>query len=268
LIPSLVGGQPIGAYYEWPDENVEANITYSYWLQDIDFNGGVKEHGPVEASLTSGNTIPTIPPVNTVQPTETSANTPEPSPSRTIVPTTQVDPTSTATPRSAELPTRTPTSPQSSPTAVSLQPTQSEGDNQQPTEVAETATSANPSRQPTIASPIVSNSETNDPESGDQLTTKVVADAIAEQIITESLQEPSPDIIGKDPVSGISAQSIGNDNPLSSEADNSVIESDRASASTSTLALIILVAALLLALGGGIAVWLMLKPPATDHENE
>jgi hypothetical protein len=268
LIPSLVGGQPIGAYYEWPDDDVEANITYSYWLQDIDFNGGVEEHGPIEASLTSGNTIPTIPPVNTVQPTETLVNTPEPSPSRTIVPTEQVVPTSSATPRIAELPTRTPTIPQSTPTVISLQPTQSEGDNQQPTEVEETATSPSPSRQPTIISPVLSSSETNDPENEDQLTTEVFADTIGEQAPTGNLQDPPPNIIGEQPTSGIIPQSIGSDNPLSSEAANSAIESDGASASTSTLATIILIAALLLALGGGIVVWLLLKPQIADHENE
>lgn len=268
LIPSLVGGQPIGAYYEWPDENVEENITYSYWLQDIDFNGGVEEHGPVEASLASGNSIPTIPPANTVRPTETLVNTPEPSPSATTVPTTQVEPTSTATTHSAELPTQTPAFAQSTPTVVIVQPTQSGGNNQQPTEVVETATSPNPSRQPTLTSPMDSNSEINNPESGDQQTTEGVADTISEQVTTENLQDPSPNVVGEQSPSEISAQSIGSDNPRSIETDNSAIVSERASANTSTLALIILVAALLLALGGGIAVWIMLKPRAAAHDNE
>jgi hypothetical protein len=112
------------------------------------------------------------------------------------------------------------------------------------------------------------NSDTDDPESGDQLTAEVVADSIAEQTTAENLQDPSSNIIGKQPTSGIGAQSIGSDNSLSSETEDSVFESDRTSASTSTLAPIILVAALMLALGGVIAVWLLLKPQVTDHENE
>jgi hypothetical protein len=60
LIPSQSTG-PTGAFYQWPDNNVQPNIQYTYWLQDIDINGNDTVHDPIVASVSGGNTIPTHP---------------------------------------------------------------------------------------------------------------------------------------------------------------------------------------------------------------
>jgi hypothetical protein len=268
LIPSLVGGQPIGAYYEWMDETVEASITYSYWLQDIDFNGGAEEHGPVEAAVTAGNTIPTIPPINTIQPTETSTETPEPSPSATRISPTQETPTSTSTPRTAQIPSQTSTPVPVTSTEIPFQPTLTESPNLPPTSVAQSASPVIPSREPTTSPQVLLNMETRSPEIPLQQAAEVVAESIAEQETGDSLQDRSPSIVGEQPVNELSAQSIGSDEIESIETDDSAIENDGVGTSSATLALIILVAALLIAVAGGVTVWLMLRTQAADQENE
>jgi hypothetical protein len=105
-IPSQVGGQPIGAFYDYPDTNVVPNTVYTYWLEDLDFNGNSELHDPVEGSLVSGNTIPTVPP---------------PPAGSTATPTSTRTPTATATATSqAANPTATPTS---APTTQAAAPT-------------------------------------------------------------------------------------------------------------------------------------------------
>ena len=54
LIPSAVSGQPIGADYDWEDQDVQAGVTYYYWLQDLDTQGTFQFHGPVPGALSSG----------------------------------------------------------------------------------------------------------------------------------------------------------------------------------------------------------------------
>ncbi|MGD8518284.1 MAG: S8 family serine peptidase [Anaerolineae bacterium] len=54
LIPSQVApGSPTGAVYTWLDEDVEAGLTYYYWLEDVDASGAITRHGPVQATLST-----------------------------------------------------------------------------------------------------------------------------------------------------------------------------------------------------------------------
>jgi len=50
LIPAQ-GTAANGASYSFTDSNVEANITYNYWLVDIETSGKWTAHGPARARL-------------------------------------------------------------------------------------------------------------------------------------------------------------------------------------------------------------------------
>jgi len=261
LIPSVVGGQPIGAYYEWLDENIDAGINYWYWLQDLDFNGNVIDHGPVEASLASGNSIPTIPPLNTVQPTAASSSTPEPSPTVSINPTSQLAQTATATPR-VELPP-TPRTIQLSPTSSLTLVAQPGQQSQEPPEDPTITTAVEPTSQPTASGPLVLSSDTSTP-----VIEELPEPAEASPIAEPSQQALPPNVIAEQSSSSTGAQIIGSGNSQPTEEDKSEIEEKRTINDTTLLALIVLTAALLLILGAGIAVWLILKPQGADQGNE
>ena len=50
LIPTLVyPGSPYGAAYAYTDADVKKNLTYYYWLEDLDIYGYSEWHGPVSA---------------------------------------------------------------------------------------------------------------------------------------------------------------------------------------------------------------------------
>jgi len=50
LIPTNVyPGSPVGAKYEYTDPVTRKNVTYFYWLEDVDIYGGTELHGPVSA---------------------------------------------------------------------------------------------------------------------------------------------------------------------------------------------------------------------------
>ncbi len=51
LIPSLVGGLPIGAAYSYEDNDVVYKVTYYYWLESVEYNGYTELFGPVQATL-------------------------------------------------------------------------------------------------------------------------------------------------------------------------------------------------------------------------
>jgi hypothetical protein len=51
LIASQAPGSPTGASYQFADDTARAGITYYYWLQEVDANGGTVEYGPVSAQL-------------------------------------------------------------------------------------------------------------------------------------------------------------------------------------------------------------------------
>ncbi|MFN2169399.1 MAG: S8 family serine peptidase, partial [Anaerolineae bacterium] len=54
LIPNQVApGSPTGAVYTWLDDDVEAGLTYYYWLEDVDASGAITRHGPVQATLSA-----------------------------------------------------------------------------------------------------------------------------------------------------------------------------------------------------------------------
>ena len=268
LIQSLVGGQPIGAYYEWLDDNVEANSDYFYWLQDIDFNGNIVAHGPVEASVTGGNAIPTVPAVNTALPTETATRTPEPTASPTFVLTSQVEPTLTATPRTIEAPTLVPTLVQLTPVTGPAQPTQSGGGNQQPTITTEADSAASPTRQSTTASPVVLNSNSVTPENEQPLSAEAVGASVAEQAAAENQPDPPRTIAQERPSSDVNSQNLGRGNSRATELESTESVAKSSSTNTTTLALIILAAAVLLAMGGGIAIWLIVKPQGSEQVDE
>lgn len=51
IIPSQVGGQPIGAEYEYEDTTAERGIIYYYWLEAVDVNLSSDFYGPEKARL-------------------------------------------------------------------------------------------------------------------------------------------------------------------------------------------------------------------------
>ncbi len=51
LIPSQAPGSGMGFAYQWVDSDVQAGVTYFYWLEDVDFFGQSGLHGPVDATL-------------------------------------------------------------------------------------------------------------------------------------------------------------------------------------------------------------------------
>jgi hypothetical protein len=52
MIPSQVPpGSPIGAYYSWLDETVVEGVTYFYWLEEVNVQGGATEVGQASAGL-------------------------------------------------------------------------------------------------------------------------------------------------------------------------------------------------------------------------
>ena len=58
LIPTNVPpGSPFGATYSYEDTDVEPGRTYFYWLEDVDIDGSVELHGPVEVELTREQSI-------------------------------------------------------------------------------------------------------------------------------------------------------------------------------------------------------------------
>jgi hypothetical protein len=56
-IPGL-GSSPVGASYTHLDSGLENGVTYFYWLEDIDTNGGTERHGPVSATPVLGTAPP------------------------------------------------------------------------------------------------------------------------------------------------------------------------------------------------------------------
>jgi hypothetical protein len=64
LIPSQVPpGSPIGAVYTWLDDTVEEGVTYYYWLEVVNVQGGASEVGQASAAL------PTVSPYRIYLPT-------------------------------------------------------------------------------------------------------------------------------------------------------------------------------------------------------
>ena len=49
LIPAK-GNETAGAKYAYTDKGVEDNVTYLYWLEDVDLSGSASEHGPLKVT--------------------------------------------------------------------------------------------------------------------------------------------------------------------------------------------------------------------------
>lgn len=50
LIPSQGPGSGQGFAYHWVDNTVQTGVTYYYWVEDVDTNGTITQHGPVSVS--------------------------------------------------------------------------------------------------------------------------------------------------------------------------------------------------------------------------
>lgn len=268
MIPSQVGGQPTGAYYEWTDEDVDSNTNYFYWLQDIDFNGSVVNHGPVESTLAGGSLIPTMSPANTVQPTAPSTGTPQATPSPTILPTSQIEATATESPQIAPSSTPIPITAPLLATASPAQLGQPELVPQATNVSAAAAETGAASAPPTIESQSRTGSGQGNEESG-SVPTPTGSDGGDAEPIAEAVQQTAPDSeFVEQSSSDINAQIIGD----SSEGyrDSEEVEAEKSGTFdiSTALALIVLVAAFLLAVVAGITIWLVLSPKRVDSSNE
>jgi hypothetical protein len=109
------GSGPIGAKYEYLDEDVSVGILYYYVLEDFDTSQLVVTHGPITAMIEDPGITST--PSATPTTSSTSTLTPSPSSSRTA--------TSTATASRTPAPTRTftPAPPTFTPTPYTHTPT-------------------------------------------------------------------------------------------------------------------------------------------------
>ena len=270
LIPSFVGGQPTGAIYEWVDENVEEEMEYFYWLQDIDFNGGIENHGPVNAMLAGANTIATIPPATTIQPTAAPTNSPGLTqlPSPTPVPTNP--PTSQATDQRQFAPSDT----AEATAAISALINESVPLNQpvQPTAPVSASTPAIDQ-----APPVVSTGETHqtasilsEDDSGEQLSiaafdqTPGSIEQGAEAV--QSIADPSHSIEGS--ASGSSTGRASSDNQKLAASKELESRTGKPVSKTTSLAITALVAAVFLAVVALITGWLVLSSQDAKIDNE
>ena len=59
ITPAQIPGTGTGAgrTYAWTDAAVEANGTYFYWLEDVEYDGDTKRHGPVRVKLGDDTTL-------------------------------------------------------------------------------------------------------------------------------------------------------------------------------------------------------------------
>jgi hypothetical protein len=268
MIPSQVGGQPTGAYYEWNDEDVDSNTNYFYWLQDVDFNGTVVNHGPVESTLAGGSLIPTVPPANTAQPTATSTRTPQTTPSPTILPTLQIEAAVTESPQTAPSSTPIPITAPLLATASPAQLGQPELAPQAANVSAAAAETGAASAPPTIEPQSRTASGQGAEESG-SVPTPIGSDSGEAELITEAVQQTAPDSeLVEQSSSDISAQIIGDSSEGHRDSEEVEAENSGNFDSSTALALIVLVAAFLLAIVAGITIWLVLSPKRVDSSNE
>jgi len=136
-------GQFIGAEYDYPDGDVDAGVTYYYWLKVLD-TGPDEVFGPKSATPGPPPTsTPTPTPTGTSVPTATSTPLPTKTPASTSTSVPTVTPSFTATAAPTSTPAGTPTTtpvlpPPSSPNPTSaveqgLSPTATLGGIAQPT---------------------------------------------------------------------------------------------------------------------------------------
>lgn len=246
LIPSQVGGQPIGALYEYPDTNVQDQIIYSYWLESVDVNNSSQLHGPVQASLGGGSAI------NTPVPGGGGA----PDPTNTSPPPTAT----TAASNPTSPPSNEPTLPPPNPTATTA--TGSSSPTAAPTQAAPTGAANNPL--PTATQPAAdiqtagSLEPTNDapPETPLDITAVTpigVADAtaIASNDAAPSVKATATFIAGQD------LPAIGAQGTATPDDDTTTLTNDTQSGTgwRQTVAIAALIIGVLLTAGGGFALW-------------
>lgn len=259
LIPSQVGGQPIGAFYQFPDGGVVPDIVYTYWLEDIDFNGDPHDHDPVQSSLVGGNTIPTqpAPPAGSTA-TPTSTRTPTATATATAATSgTNATATSTRTPVAAGTATNAPP-----PTATVAAASQSQA---QPT-------ANRPQATPASTSP-TANQATNGypaPASVDQSQPDAVVnegDALASNPpeanpVESAPARNSPDSDQQAQSTAISAAPIGSGSQPQSAQDQQSSDGTSGTGFPEWL-IIVLVAGLLLAVAAGAATLFVLNQEST-----
>ncbi|MFZ0547706.1 MAG: hypothetical protein WAM60_19825 [Candidatus Promineifilaceae bacterium] len=252
LIPSQSNG-PTGAYYEWPDNDVQAGVQYTYWLEDIDIHGASHVHDPVVSSLSTGGAIPTAPPPggnnNTATPTPTSTPTRTPTPN----PTTQ----SGTTPTPSRTPTRTPAPSPTifNPTNTPIPQTQATAvpNNTSPTIVSQTAATATPLSE--VENPTLAPSENAVPI----LEAETSPAAPQPTATPQSLAQTA-----SDETNGLTAQQIGQGGQEPQERQvaeaNTNIDANSDSSNRSTLlTMALIISIVLFFIGGGGIIVLLLK---------
>jgi hypothetical protein len=252
LIPSQVGGQPIGAVYEFPDSNVQEQVTYTYWLESVDFNNHSELHGPIQAALGGGSIIST--------PVPGGADPPEPT--RTTAPATATTAAANPTPvvtGAGSQPTATRPNPTATIATVAASPTAAAP---LPTSGSNTTFSAPVSTEPAgLAQPTESfvAGDNGQPQSGETLP-----DAAA--VTPIGAVDPSP-VAANDTALAVqpTATFIASENlaPVGEQdapdpaGDGSVEEIQSGDNWRQTVAVIMLIIGVLLTAGGGFALWLM-----------
>jgi hypothetical protein len=242
LIPGQTG-DATGAFYQWPDNNVEIGVQYTYWLEDVDINSNSTVHDPVTATAGGGSTIPTVPP-----PGGGGNNTATPTPSRT--PTWTPSPTTQSGATAA--PTRTPTrTPIPQPTSSNSNPTPTTAPQIQVTAVTNTNTAATAAPQNTFAAPETENEEANLPAATNSApapdseinTGGEAAEATPLTLAQTSTEQQS----GSNPQLG---NAIGQDSQ-GSEGDSALNPASPDESSRSTLITMALIASVILLIAGG-----------------
>jgi len=269
MIPSQVGGQPTGAYYQWQDESAQANTTYFYWLQDVDFSGNIVNHGPVEAALAGGSLIPTVGPTNTPSATTAATNTPQPTSTPTTTPNSsdQAAASATSSPIPFESPISTPISAQ---TVVEQPSTPFSGSTSQGDPAYPVATELGNSSSVPVEQP--SQDSLNRPGSADLPTQdadvpRVVDGVVSSTPTVQAVADSVGNTLDEKDISSqaqvLSGDGSGNaDTPQKNEAGGSSFNQTR------LLALVVLTAAVLLGLVAVITLWLVLQTRSTNSNDE
>lgn len=244
--PTLIPGtnNVNGSTYEYVDSTPLPDTLYYYWLESIDSSEGSSFDGPIAAALATGTILATP----TSQP---ATATPRPATPTTSPSPTSVPPTATSLPAAATrtpVPSRTPVPATLAPTAIP-DPASEADDLSDPTLSPPTAMpTERPTTAPTLSpAPIVA---ADDPPSD------MPPDATELPATAVSLAPPTP--TAAQAISAIGAQA-NTDNSAPDADDLPPPIAEPAPSSRSSLPLVVLVAGLLLSIGGGAATWLFLR---------
>jgi hypothetical protein len=259
IIPSQVGGQPIGALYEYTDSNVTDGIVYSYWLESVDMNGSTEFHGPTQAALGGGSPIITPVPGGGGD-TPIPPNTPTPRPSTTA--TNQPAATGSAPTATRPNPTATTASILANPTAVASPITSVSAT----TNTAPAVPSPTNDSRPTDSAPAV---DPDQPEANEPSPQTLA--------VTPTTATETQSIAGNDPnapkatatfIAGESLVAIGEQNPSADAANDTspAVETEPATNLRQRGALILLIIGALLTAIGGFALWNIGRHRVNPHD--